>query len=80
MLAYYRLHGSPREYWSSYGPTQVRQWAEEMANYSRATRVWCIFDNTASGAALANAMELRQCFGAAFAADPDHQRTTLLIR
>jgi uncharacterized protein YecE (DUF72 family) len=62
-VAYYRLHGSPRKYWSRYEPQQIRRWAEEMASLSRVTRVWCIFDNTASGAALANAMELGAMLG-----------------
>ncbi|WP_395407353.1 DUF72 domain-containing protein [Pseudoduganella sp. UC29_106] len=54
--AYVRLHGSPRIYWSSYEPerlAQVREWLGAQAS------AWCIFDNTASGAAMANALDLR---------------------
>lgn len=58
-VAYYRLHGSPRKYWSRYELPRIRQWAEEIAQLSRAAPVWCIFDNTASGAALANALEMK---------------------
>jgi uncharacterized protein YecE (DUF72 family) len=58
-IAYYRLHGSPQKYWSRYEPERVRQWAQEMAVLARHRRVWCIFDNTASGAAIENSLELR---------------------
>ena len=56
-LRYHRLHGSPRTYHSSY----PREYLEQVAARLRAERVetWCIFDNTASGAALANALDLR---------------------
>jgi uncharacterized protein YecE (DUF72 family) len=57
-LAYYRFHGSPRKYYSRYESSRIQQWAEEMTHLSRSTPVWCIFDNTASGAALANALEI----------------------
>lgn len=59
-VAYYRLHGSPRKYWSRYDPERIERWAEEMAGLSRTCSVWCIFDNTASGAALANALEIKR--------------------
>jgi uncharacterized protein YecE (DUF72 family) len=57
-VAYFRLHGSPRKYWSRYEPEQIRQWAGAIAELSRRMPVWSIFDNTASGAALANALEM----------------------
>lgn len=59
-VAYYRLHGSPRKYWSSYERSRLEDWAREMAHLLSFVSVWCIFDNTASGAALANALELRE--------------------
>jgi uncharacterized protein YecE (DUF72 family) len=56
-LAYYRLHGSPRMYWSPYGTAYLEALARTLrANASR--EVWCVFDNTAAGAALENAWEL----------------------
>jgi uncharacterized protein YecE (DUF72 family) len=58
-VAYYRLHGSPRKYWSSYERSKLEDWAAEVADLPSSVSVWCIFDNTASGAALANALELR---------------------
>jgi uncharacterized protein YecE (DUF72 family) len=58
-LAYFRLHGSPRKYWSSYDDNYIATLAETVRNIRNAEGVWCVFDNTASGAALENAWELR---------------------
>ena len=56
-LVYYRLHGSPRKYYSSYSDEYLSQLAATL--HSRKEReVWCIFDNTASGAAFGNAVNL----------------------
>ena len=52
-IVYYRLHGSPRPYWSRYEPEYVSSLAARMA-----PGAWCIFDNTAAGAALPNALEM----------------------
>ena len=58
-LVYFRLHGSPRRYYSAYSQDFLLRLAEKLSCLSRlTTSAWCIFDNTASGAALANAMEL----------------------
>ena len=59
-LAYFRLHGTPRTYWSSYGPAYLRRLAHEIRRLSERTDAWCVFDNTASGAAMENAWELMQ--------------------
>jgi uncharacterized protein YecE (DUF72 family) len=56
-LVYFRLHGSPRTYWSSYPSAFIADVATAMRAHGEA---WCIFDNTASGAALENAWALRQ--------------------
>ena len=53
---YFRLHGSPRRYYSAYSEKFMSQLAENLRQLS--TIAWCIFDNTASGAALGNALEL----------------------
>ena len=56
--AYWRLHGSPRMYYSPYGPARL----EGIAGRLRAQApgdTWCIFDNTALGAATAEALALR---------------------
>jgi uncharacterized protein YecE (DUF72 family) len=52
-LVYYRLHGSPRPYWSAYGQDALDRVAAAVGRSSG--DVWCIFDNTAAGAALENA-------------------------
>jgi uncharacterized protein YecE (DUF72 family) len=63
--AYYRLHGSPRMYWSRYSPDRLVRTSEELAGFLAASNVWCVFDNTASGAAIENALELRRLAGPA---------------
>jgi uncharacterized protein YecE (DUF72 family) len=55
-LAYVRLHGSPRTYYSSYQADYLEALAARLRDASVET--WCIFDNTASGAAAANALDL----------------------
>jgi uncharacterized protein YecE (DUF72 family) len=60
--AYFRLHGSPRMYWSRYDLDYLRGLARTVRE-SRATEVWCVFDNTASGAAIENALELQDLLG-----------------
>jgi uncharacterized protein YecE (DUF72 family) len=57
---YVRLHGSPRVYYSSYSPAYLAELASDMTIHAAAGRtMWCIFDNTASGAAVPNALELQ---------------------
>lgn len=52
-LAYFRLHGSPRPYWSGYEYDALAEWA---AKLPPATETWVIFDNTASGRAAEDAL------------------------
>lgn len=59
-VAYFRLHGSPRTYWSRYDENAIAVLARTLDRMSNAAEVWCVFDNTASGAALENAWELRE--------------------
>lgn len=54
---YYRLHGSPRTYYSAYEPAYLEALAVRLRAPS-VTTAWCIFDNTALGAATANALAL----------------------
>ena len=59
-LVYYRLHGSPRTYYSSYDDAYLQDLTLKLREAAaRGAQVWCIFDNTASGAALGNAFHLR---------------------
>jgi uncharacterized protein YecE (DUF72 family) len=57
-LAYWRLHGSPQIYRSPYDEAALQALAAAMAASPAAER-WCVFDNTASGAAAANALQLQ---------------------
>ena len=58
-IIYYRLHGSPRMYYSTYDDAYLDALAEQMrAARERADAVWCIFDNTALDAAQPNALAL----------------------
>jgi len=56
-MAYYRLHGSPRTYYSDYDEAALEQYASVL-RAAEAEQGWCIFDNTASGAATSNALDL----------------------
>jgi uncharacterized protein YecE (DUF72 family) len=58
-FTYYRLHGSPVPYRSSYEPERLAAYATAIAPDLAAGRdVWCVFDNTASSAATGNALSL----------------------
>lgn len=54
-LVYRRLHGSPQIYRSAYGPERVAALAPAVRDDPES---WTIFDNTASGAATADALAL----------------------
>jgi uncharacterized protein YecE (DUF72 family) len=64
---YVRLHGSPVIYHSVYPDDYLIRLAENFAGELAAGRqAWCIFDNTASGAAVPNALSLlSRCHGGA---------------
>ena len=59
-LVYYRLHGSPHLYHSAYSADVKRTVTQLLTDAldHRETAVWCIFDNTAEGAALSDALEV----------------------
>ncbi|MCM2463618.1 DUF72 domain-containing protein [Pseudomonas sp. CG7] len=58
-IRYYRLHGSPRIYYSPYEETWLKQFAQQLKSAAD-TPTWCIFDNTASGAATPDALRLME--------------------
>jgi len=62
-LRYYRLHGSPRIYYSAYGDDWLNSFAGRLRSQPSGVVTWCIFDNTASGAATADVLELRRRLG-----------------
>jgi uncharacterized protein YecE (DUF72 family) len=53
--AYFRLHGSPKIYYSDYSETALAGLAAKLRE-----RDWCIFDNTAGFYALENALSLER--------------------
>lgn len=56
-IAYYRWHGTPRVYYSSYDHMTLRNLARSLVAVA-SQEAWCIFDNTAAGAATTNALSL----------------------
>jgi uncharacterized protein YecE (DUF72 family) len=58
---YWRLHGSPRIYHSAYERPRLQVLASTLlAAASQGIQCWCVFDNTASGHAVADALLLQQ--------------------
>jgi uncharacterized protein YecE (DUF72 family) len=55
-LVYFRLHGSPEMYYSSYSQDELEALIEKLKGHAQSKPTWCIFDNTASGAATENAL------------------------
>lgn len=58
-LRYHRLHGAPRVYHSRYEEPRLRQLADDLNADVLPAQRWCMFDNTASGGATADALALR---------------------
>lgn len=60
-VVYVRLHGSPVIYHSDYPASYLQDNAARLIEqHERGRQVWCIFDNTASGAAVPNALATRK--------------------
>jgi uncharacterized protein YecE (DUF72 family) len=58
-LVYFRWHGSPRIYYSDYDDAALAVLGKRLEEQrQRGVPTWCILDNTASGAALGNALAL----------------------
>jgi uncharacterized protein YecE (DUF72 family) len=56
---YLRLHGAPKVYYSSYNKEYILELAQKLAETREAGHAaWCIFDNTAAGHAIPNALSL----------------------
>lgn len=63
-MAYLRLHGSPEMYYSTYSSEFLAETAARLQWARRAGRAsWCIFDNTAAGHAIPNALSLQARLG-----------------
>jgi uncharacterized protein YecE (DUF72 family) len=58
-FSYFRLHGSPKVYYSAYSDDFIKRLATTLQNEAKEQRtVWCVFDNTTLGAATPNALDL----------------------
>ncbi len=58
-FVYVRLHGSPRMYYSEYESSVMEALAKRLRlAQTECGEAWCMFDNTASGAAVTNALQL----------------------
>jgi uncharacterized protein YecE (DUF72 family) len=67
-LVYYRWHGAPRIYYSDYDAAALAALQQRLQQSRRnGVPAWCIFDNTASGAAFGNALALRALLAASAA-------------
>jgi uncharacterized protein YecE (DUF72 family) len=59
-VRYWRLHGSPRIYYSDYDGGRLQVLAAQIqASVEAGAETWCIFDNTAGGCAIGNALGLQ---------------------
>jgi uncharacterized protein YecE (DUF72 family) len=59
-LLYLRLHGSPRIYYSGYSPATLGALARRLRQARDAgADCWCVFDNTAAGLAIPDALSLQ---------------------
>ena len=59
-IIYFRLHGSPKIYYSDYNDAHLRALAKRLRAARQAgSEVWCIFDNTALGHATQNGRALQ---------------------
>jgi uncharacterized protein YecE (DUF72 family) len=59
--SYWRWHGSPRMYYDGYDERRLQDLAAALRTHATRRRVaWCIFDNTAGGHAIADALRLQQ--------------------
>jgi uncharacterized protein YecE (DUF72 family) len=64
-LRYWRLHGSPRTYYSAYEDDALRAVATQVSEETPGgAEAWVIFDNTAHGHAVPNALRLQQLMAA----------------
>jgi uncharacterized protein YecE (DUF72 family) len=69
-LRYFRLHGSPRIYFSDYDAKRLNAFRTELESAARTSKsVWCIFDNTAHGHATDNALWMQRALRASSASD-----------
>ncbi len=60
-ISYFRLHGSPKVYYSNYTKRALDKWVNAIEDVaSKKAQTWCIFDNTALGHATPNALYVQK--------------------
>lgn len=64
-LVYFRLHGSPRMYYSDYEPARLQALVRLLRDPGVCAERWCIFDNTTLGAATGNALSVARLLAGA---------------
>ena len=64
-FAYHRLHGHPRMYYSKYQDAFLAAVSEDLAREAETGEAYCIFDNTAEGHAIPDALALMRMAGQA---------------
>lgn len=69
-LAYYRLHGSPETYRSAYDDAFLHAIGAALRALPAGTPAFCIFDNTARGAAAPNALALQDLLRSSIGSKP----------
>lgn len=63
-LEYFRLHGAPRIYYDAYSDQSLQRIERRLLRVDRrCAQRWCMFDNTARGYAVANALDLVEQLG-----------------
>ena len=76
-VLYYRWHGSPRMYWSRYEHAWLCARADQLTLWPDDANCWCIFDNTASGQAIRNAIDLQTMLRHGGDSRPDRERNAV---
>lgn len=68
---YIRLHGTPRIYYSSYPPEFLREVEQRIGAMTQpGADLWCIFDNTAEGHSVPNALDVLRGVDPSWSARP----------
>jgi uncharacterized protein YecE (DUF72 family) len=75
-FAYHRLHGHPKMYYSKYPEAFLAAASEDLAREAGSGEAYCIFDNTAEGHAIPDALALMRMAGETHAVAPGSVSTS----
>lgn len=62
-IAYYRFHGIPKLYYSSYDTATLQKTADALLQQKMLEKVYCYFNNTAAVSAIDNALWVEEYVG-----------------